>query len=93
MLKRDNIAFGALIGLVMPALFYGVLYLISLLIETGTAWALPFEKDRMLMLAFVINVIPIRLYFVTYKFDKTGRGVLLATFVLMVAYFLFIRYF
>jgi hypothetical protein len=93
MLKRDNIAFGTLIGLIMPALFYGVLYLISLFVETGTAWTRPFEKDRMLLLAMVINVIPIRIYFVTFKFDKTGRGILLATFVLMVAYFMFIRYF
>jgi hypothetical protein len=37
--------------------------------------------------------VPIRLYFVSWKLDKTGRGVLLSTFLLMVAFFLFIRFF
>ena len=93
MLKRDNIAFGALIGLVLPAIFYGLLSLVALFLETGTTWTRPFEPDNMLIFALVINVIPIRLYFVNYKFDKTGRGVLLVTFLLMVVYFAYIRYF
>ena len=92
MLKRDNIAFGALIGLVLPGLLYGLLRLISLMVETGSIWTRPFESDRMMMLAIVINLIPIRVYFVSYKFDKTGKGVLLVTFLLMVAYFLYKRY-
>jgi hypothetical protein len=93
MLKRDNIIFGLIIGMVLPVLFYGVLFLIGKFVETGTTWAMPFEPDRMMLLALAINVIPIRAYFVNYKFDKTGRGVLLSTFILMVSYFLFIRYF
>jgi hypothetical protein len=93
MLKKDNMVLGALIGLVLPALFYGVLRLIALFVHPGTIWTQPFEPDKMLILALIINVIPIRLYFVTYKFEKTGRGVLLITFLLMVAFFLFKRYF
>jgi hypothetical protein len=93
MLKRDNIAFGALVGVVLPVAFYGILTLIAMFIETGTAWTRPFEADRMPILALAINVIPIRIYFVTYKFDKTGRGVLLATFLLMFCCFIYIRYF
>jgi hypothetical protein len=93
MLKRDNIALGVLIGLVLPGLFYGLLSLVAHFVETGTAWTRPFESDRMMLLALIINVFPIKLYFITYKFDKTGRGVLLVTFLLMVSYFLFIRYF
>jgi hypothetical protein len=93
MLKRDNMALGVLIGLVLPGLLYGFLSLAAMVVEPGTAWTRPFEPDRMKLLALVINVIPIRIYFITYKFDKTGRGVLLVTFLLMVSYFLFIRYF
>ena len=92
MLKKDNMALGALIGLVLPAIFYGILALIALFFETGTAWTRPFEPDRMLLLALIINVFPIRIYFVTYKFDKTGRGILLVTFLLMAAYFLYLRF-
>jgi hypothetical protein len=93
MLKKDNIALGVLIGLVLPALFFGLLSLVALLVETGTAWTRPFEHDRMMLLALIINVIPIRIYFVNYKYDKTGRGLLLMTFLYMILYFLFIRYF
>jgi hypothetical protein len=92
MLKRDNIAFGALVGLVLPCLFYGLLWLVSLVVNPGSVWSLPFEPDKMRLLAMAINIIPLRLYFVTYKFEKTGRGVLLVTFLLMVAYFLVRRY-
>jgi len=33
------------------------------------------------------NLFPIRYYFVNLKFDKTGRGVLLVTFVLVLIFF------
>jgi hypothetical protein len=92
MLKKDNIAFGALIGLVLPCLFYGLLWAVSHFVEYGSIWSQPFQPDKMKMLALVINIIPLRVYFVRYKFDKTGRGVLLVTFLLMVAYFLYRRY-
>lgn len=92
MLKKDNIILGILIGVVMPAAFFGILSIIKIFVETGTAWTRPFETNRMMILALAINVIPIRLYFVNYKFEKTGRGVLLATFLLMVAYFVNLRY-
>ncbi len=92
MLKKDSIGFGALIGLVLPLLFYGILALISSVIEPGTPLARPFEPDRMLVFALVINIIPIRVYFVNWKLDKTGRGILLATFLLMITAFVFMRY-
>lgn len=92
MLKKDNIAFGALIGLILPLLFFGLLFMVSKMVQTGSMWARPFEHDRMLLFALVINLVPIRLYFVNYKFDKTGRGLLLSTFLLMVSYFIYIRF-
>jgi hypothetical protein len=54
-------ALGVLIGLVLPGMFFGVLSLAALFVETGTAWARPFESDRLMLLALIINVIPIRL--------------------------------
>ena len=93
MLKKDNIVLGIIIGLVLPGLFYAILSLAALFIKTGPAWARPFETDKMMLLAVSINLLPIRLYFVNWKFDKTGRGVLIITFILVIAYFLFKRYF
>lgn len=92
MLKKDNIAFGVLIGLVLPILVYGLLWFISLLVETEGAWSRPFQPENMMLLSVMLNLIPMRIYLVRYKFDKTGRGVLLITFLLVAAYFIYRRY-
>lgn len=88
MLKRDNITFGILIGLILPAAFYGLLSIVATWVETGPAWARPFEPDRIILLSIFINLIPIRAYFVSWKLDKTGRGVLIITFILVMAFFI-----
>jgi hypothetical protein len=93
MLKKDNIALGVLIGLLLPVLFYGLLSVLAMMVATGSPFARPLESDRMPLLALAINVFPIRVYFVTYKFDKTGRGVLFITFLLAIAFFVYIRHF
>lgn len=92
MLKRDNIVFGALVGLVLPVLIYGILWFISQLVKAEGIWAQPFQPENMILLAVILNLIPMRIYLVKYKYDKTGRGVLLVTFVLVVAYFIYRRY-
>lgn len=93
MLKKDNYILGALIGLVLPLILFGLLFLAASFVQTGTVWSRPFETHRMMLLALIVNVFPIRIYFVNYKMDKTGRGVLFMTFLIMVAYFLYLRYF
>jgi hypothetical protein len=92
MLKKDNIAFGVLIGLVLPILIFGLLWFISLLIKAEGVWARPFQSENMMLLSVMLNLIPMRIYLVKYRFDKTGRGVLLITFLLVAAYFIYRRY-
>jgi hypothetical protein len=92
MLKRDNVAFGVLIGLVLPILVYGLLWFISLLVKVEGVWARPFQKENMMLLAVMLNLIPMRIYMVRYKLDKTGRGLLLITFILVAVYFISRRY-
>jgi hypothetical protein len=93
MLKRDNIGFGILIGSLLPLAFYGILLAISQLVRPGTVMAKPFETSHMMLISLIVNVLPIRLYFVSWKMDRTGRGVLLMTFLLMAGFFIFNRYF
>jgi hypothetical protein len=93
MLKKDNFILGMVIGLVLPALMFGILSAAKLFVETGTAWTRPFETQRMIILSIIINVIPLRWYFVKYKFENSGKGVLLTTFLMVVVYFLINRYF
>ncbi len=93
MLKKDNFFLGMAIGLVLPALVFGILWVARLFTGTGTEWTRPFETSRMVILSIIINVFPLRWYFVKYKFENSGKGVLFITFLLVVVYFLIIRYF
>jgi hypothetical protein len=92
MLKKDNMAFGVLIGLVLPTLVYGLLWFISLLVKAEGVWARPFQPENMMLLSVMLNLIPMRIYLVRYKFSKTGQGVLLITFLLVIGYFIYRRY-
>jgi len=92
MLKKDNIAFGMLIGVLLPVIIFGLLTLITVITGSSTIWSRYMETSRMMLLSVFINLVPIRIYFVSWKLDKTGRGILLVTFILMVIYFASIRY-
>lgn len=87
-LKKDSLALGIAIGIVFPALLFVVLYLPS------RAFA-PEGKDflvqlpRILMLSIFPNLFTIRYYLKKLQFDKTGRGILLVTFVFAILYFIF----
>ena len=87
MFNRNSMWFGILIGILMPlvvyALLYGVLYLY--LHFTGTESF--FDESKLQLIAPVINLFIIRYYFVNKKYDDTGRGLLLVTFVYVIAYF------
>jgi hypothetical protein len=86
--KKDSIWLGLAIGIVLPGLLYCILYLISLLIETHSYFSRPFQGNKMLLISLVINLVTIRIYFVNLKMDRTGRGIILATFLIGMAFFL-----
>jgi len=92
MLKKDNFFLGVVIGLILPAAVFGFMSLLGLFTEPGTIWARPFEKGNMMIFSIIMNVFPLRIYFVKYKAEKTGKGILAITFVLMAIFFLFIRF-
>jgi hypothetical protein len=91
MLKRDNIPFGIVIGLALTAIFFGLLKLANIALESFWNENFKIKDHTILLLSIFINIVPIRYYFVNLKFDKTGRGVLLVTFILMVIFFIFIK--
>lgn len=77
--KKDHFAFGAMIGALIPVL-------VSLLLElfkyqvAGTEQHIFQEKTRF-VLAIFTNILPFRIYMVNLKFERTGKGILLVTFV------------
>lgn len=89
MLKKDHYVFGIAIGVLTPVLVFVLIFGINyLLLMMGVAKGYIDLQDHLLVSLFG-NLIPIRYYFVNLTFDKTGRGVLLVTFVIVMLFFAF----
>ncbi len=87
MFNRNSLWFGILIGILMPLTIYGLLYLGLIIYEQASGTVPGFDESLLQLLSPVINLFFIRYYFVTKKYDDTGRGLLLVTFIYVVAYF------
>ena len=87
--KKDHYVFGLGIGILTPAVLYGSILVINfLLIQVGIARVyLDFQTH--VFVSLFGNLLPIRYYFVTLTYDKTGRGILLVTFALVLVFFAF----
>ena len=88
MFNRDSLWFGLLIGILMPIIVYAILYGIIYLYTVLTGRGVHFDQSLLVLVSPVINLFFIRYYFVTKKYDDTGRGLLLATFIYIIAYFI-----
>ncbi|MPM05194.1 hypothetical protein SDC9_51482 [bioreactor metagenome] len=83
--RRDNFWLGIGISLVLPVLTYFLLQLISMIFATPNGEI--FKKSTDQLLAVCSNLIPFRYYLVKLKADKTGKGIMLITFVMAIIYF------
>ena len=89
MLKKDHYAFGLAVGMLTPLLLFALIYAMNVfLILIGVA-KFPLDLETHILVSIFGNLLPIRYYFVTLKYDKTGRGVLLITFVVVILFFAF----
>jgi len=89
-LRKNNHAFGILLALVLSASVYFALTLMSgWFAETFAHRYL--RREVVFLLSIFINLLPFRTYMVSLKLEKTGRGILIAMFVLSVLYFIFVH--
>jgi len=85
--KQDNLIFGIIIGAVLPWILYGIIICIDLFIRRIFHMYVLLTPSTMQLVAIVVNVFTMRHYLVKLKYEKTGRGILLLTFVYIIAYF------
>ena len=86
LLKKDSFLLGAILGIVMPMIVFGILYLLM----TASPTAPPHKQiAKMLVLGIVPNGLVLRYYLVSLKADKTGRGIIFVTFLLAIAFIFF----
>jgi hypothetical protein len=87
MLKKDNMWLGIALGTVLPVVLYLIILLIMKLVGTTPAGDYVLKQSSMVLLALFSNMITFRYYMINLKYDKTGRGILLVTFVCAAIYF------
>ena len=86
-LKKDHYAIGVLLGIVLPILFYGILWLLDSLVFSIFGAHMVEHPRYLYLLSTIVNLYPIRVYLVNFKMEKTGKGVLLVSFVGIILYF------
>jgi len=83
MLKKDNWALGIILGLVVPLAIYGLV--LAAMKQWGTRdeelAIYIMKQSTMQLIGIFSNMFVFRYYMVNLKYDKTGRGILLATFI------------
>ncbi len=86
-LNKDSYAFGVFISLISPFLLLlilqGFFYFLTHLLNVRY-----FESDRLYLLSLSTNLLLMRYYIVGAKQVKTGKSILVATFILIILFFL-----
>ncbi len=91
-LHKDSMWLGIALGIILPLVSFGILYAISVLLA-------PPSRDYLIKLSTITlvsvftNLFTLRYYLLKLKFDRTGRGILLVTFILAIGYFATFSYF
>lgn len=86
--KKDTYYLGAIVGIVLPVIVYGLLYLIDGLYVNSFGKHMVKQLDYLYLLSVVGNVIALRYFYMNLKKEKAGAGILLVTLVVVVLYFL-----
>lgn len=89
MLKKDHFVLGSLLGIFLPMIMMGFIYGINYLLIILSIVTFYMDIQTAVLVSLGANMLPIRYYFVNLKFDKTGRGILFFTFVMILLFFVF----
>jgi len=81
-LRQDSFWMGLILGLLVPAIIFGVLTLIVYFLPQAIKVANVFNLERLILISIIPNVLLLRYYLLKLKYDLTGRGILAITFVI-----------
>ena len=87
-LKKDHFLFGFMLGILFPALLYGVNWIINFILLEINVAKLSLDSESHVLISFVGNLLILRYYFINLKYDKTGRGILVITFISIILFFI-----
>lgn len=88
MLKKNSWILGIVLGVLTPLTSYAIMYYANIYISEEIFDRPPVFRDLTLrVLAVVSNILVFRYYMVNLKYDYTGRGILLVTFITVIIFF------
>jgi len=82
LLKQDSILLGIILGIIIPVIFWGLFYLIAQTTAIYNKGIPMIQNSTIMLISIFSNMFALRFYLIKLKADKTGRGLLLITFVL-----------
>jgi len=85
-LRRDSLGMGIALGILMPAVLFGLFEGILAIVCHYTGKTEIVEMQKILLLSIVPNLFLLRYYLLKLKYDLTGRGILTATFILGIVF-------
>ena len=86
--KKDTYYLGALVGIILPVIVYGLLYLIDSVYLNSFGNHMVKQMDYLYLLSIVWNIIALRYFYLNVKKEKAGAGILLVSLIIVVLYFL-----
>ncbi len=87
MFKKDSLIFGLLIGVILPLAVYAMAIVTLSRYGHVDGFIYTIRPKVPALLAAAANLFPFRFFMVNKKFDKTGRGILLVTFLMVILIF------
>ena len=78
--KKDNFFFGVFLGLFFPL----VLFFFGMFLKIETQFS--FDDSTLYVVSCIVNLPIFRFFMINFNKDKTGRGILFSTFLLMFYY-------
>lgn len=87
--KQDSFVLGIVFGIVAPWILYGILYLLLNVIIGNLLFGISFllKQSTLQLLSIIINLLAMRYYMVNLKYEKTGKGFLIITFIYIITFF------
>jgi len=86
-LRTDTVWMGILLGILLPAISFGIFYAIGLGLNAASGKEQVFKPQTLALISIFTNLFTLRYYLLKLKYDRTGRGILLVTFAMTLTYF------
>jgi len=86
-LRTDTIWMGIILGLLFPLIAFGIFYAIGLGLDSASGKENVLKPQTLGLISIFANLFTLRYYLIKLKYDRTGRGILLMTFLMTLIYF------